>query len=207
MACIVLHFLEFIIQPPARYPDIFPVLNVLVSTPVFGLVWLWSIKSGIEVGWAVAGLGGGNSETTHTNTHPIHHDDPWSPLSPTDQPLSPLSSFGRRIGSPPAILGPHRPGVRQRTWSSASVSTNARTRGTLPIGPGWDRPPSLDLVERSEGGGETSIQGSGLSLNLGGRDNPSDRKRSRGQSLGVSNMRKRLLNFPGNAEGLPSPSD
>ncbi|KAF9779622.1 glucosyltransferase [Thelephora terrestris] len=58
VACIALHLLEFFIQPPARYPDLFPVLNVLVSTPVFGLVWLWSIKSGVEVGWAIAGLGG-----------------------------------------------------------------------------------------------------------------------------------------------------
>jgi alpha-1,3-glucosyltransferase len=33
------------------------VLNVLVSAPVFILVWLWSIKSGIEKQWALGGLG------------------------------------------------------------------------------------------------------------------------------------------------------
>ncbi|KAF9645754.1 ALG6, ALG8 glycosyltransferase, partial [Thelephora ganbajun] len=59
--CITLHLLELVVHPPARYPDLFPVLNVLVSTPVLGLIWLWSIKSGIEVGWAIAGLGGGNA--------------------------------------------------------------------------------------------------------------------------------------------------
>ena len=43
-------------NPPSRYPDIYPVLNVLVSTPVFVLVWLWSIKSGVEKQWALGGL-------------------------------------------------------------------------------------------------------------------------------------------------------
>ncbi|KAF9450577.1 glycosyltransferase family 57 protein [Macrolepiota fuliginosa MF-IS2] len=56
-AAIGLHILEMMFTPPARYPDIYPVLNVLVSTPVFVLAWLWSIKCGIEVGWAVGGLG------------------------------------------------------------------------------------------------------------------------------------------------------
>ncbi len=57
MAAAILHILEFKVHPPSRYPDLFPVLNVLISTPVFVLVWLWSIKSGIEVGWALGGLG------------------------------------------------------------------------------------------------------------------------------------------------------
>ena len=41
--------------PPARYPDLFPVLNVLVSASVFGCTWLWSIKRGLEIGWALGG--------------------------------------------------------------------------------------------------------------------------------------------------------
>ncbi|KIK01855.1 glycosyltransferase family 57 protein [Laccaria amethystina LaAM-08-1] len=57
-AAIALHVLEWVITPPARYPDLFAVLNVLISTPVFVVAWLWSIKSGIEVGWALGGLGG-----------------------------------------------------------------------------------------------------------------------------------------------------
>ncbi|KAF9013270.1 glucosyltransferase [Cyathus striatus] len=56
-AALVLHVLEMVITPPARYPDLFAVLNVLVCTPVFVLVWLWSIKRGIEIAWAVGGLG------------------------------------------------------------------------------------------------------------------------------------------------------
>ena len=52
-----LHILELIFAAPARYPDLFPVLNVLLSAPVFGLIWVWSIKRGIQVGWALGGLG------------------------------------------------------------------------------------------------------------------------------------------------------
>lgn len=40
-------------------------LNVLISTPVFVLAWLWSIKCGVEVGWAlgpVSRSSGGNGE-------------------------------------------------------------------------------------------------------------------------------------------------
>ncbi|KAG6333793.1 hypothetical protein ID866_5304 [Astraeus odoratus] len=61
-AMFLLHFLEVVITPPQRYPDLFPVLNVLVSTPVFGLIWLWSIKRSIEVGWALGGLPGSGTE-------------------------------------------------------------------------------------------------------------------------------------------------
>ncbi|EGN97885.1 glycosyltransferase family 57 protein [Serpula lacrymans var. lacrymans S7.3] len=63
-ACVFLHLLEFVFTPPARYPDLFPVLNVLVSTPVFVLIWLWSIKRGVEVGWALEGLPGSRNMKT-----------------------------------------------------------------------------------------------------------------------------------------------
>ncbi|KAJ7600668.1 glucosyltransferase [Mycena floridula] len=53
-----LHLLELVLTPPSRYPDLFPVLNVLASTPIFGLTWIWSIKCCIEVGWAMGGIGG-----------------------------------------------------------------------------------------------------------------------------------------------------
>ncbi|KAF9556756.1 glucosyltransferase [Agrocybe pediades] len=55
-AAIALHLVEMVVAPPSRYPDIYPVLNVLISTPVFLLAWLWSIKCGVEVGWAVSGV-------------------------------------------------------------------------------------------------------------------------------------------------------
>jgi len=56
LGCALLHLLEFAYRPPARYPDLFPVLNVLLSTPVFVFTWLWSIKSIIEAGWTAGGL-------------------------------------------------------------------------------------------------------------------------------------------------------
>ncbi|OJT15238.1 Dolichyl pyrophosphate Man9GlcNAc2 alpha-1,3-glucosyltransferase [Trametes pubescens] len=68
-ACVVLHLAETLFTPPARLPDLFPVLNVLVSTPVFAIVWLWSIKRGVEVSWALSGLGSrSNAHATQTIT-------------------------------------------------------------------------------------------------------------------------------------------
>ncbi|GJE98268.1 glycosyltransferase family 57 protein [Phanerochaete sordida] len=55
--CILLHVLETIVPPPSHLPDIYPVLNVLLSTPVFGITWLWSIKRTVEVSWGLGGLG------------------------------------------------------------------------------------------------------------------------------------------------------
>ncbi|KAH9989678.1 glucosyltransferase [Russula compacta] len=56
LGCALLHLLEFAYRPPARYPDLFTVLNVLLSTPVFLFTWLWSIKSIIEARWTAGGL-------------------------------------------------------------------------------------------------------------------------------------------------------
>ncbi|KAI0822226.1 glucosyltransferase [Trametes gibbosa] len=68
-SCAVLHVAELLFSPPANLPDLFPVLNVLVSTPIFALVWLWSIKRGIEVSWALGGLGPRTgTPTTHDTT-------------------------------------------------------------------------------------------------------------------------------------------
>jgi len=225
VACITLHFLEFVIRPPARYPDLFPVLNVLVSTPVFGLVWLWSIKSGVEVGWAIVGLGGGGPAGAHSSqnsrptsssstanlapvtspkksrSHLTQHGDP---KSPTDSLLSPLSLFDRRVGSPPAILGSHRPGVREQTWSSASAINNVRKRDSLPVGFVWNRSSGLD---RGEGGRNASTQGLGPNPEPGGQEENLVRQRSRGQSLDMSNLKRRVPNLQRNIEGLPPPSD
>ena len=62
LGCALLHLLEFVYRPPARYPDLFPVLNVLLSTPVYILTWLWSIKSIIEARWTAGGLRVSESE-------------------------------------------------------------------------------------------------------------------------------------------------
>ena len=56
LGCALVHLLELVYPPPARYPDLFPVLNVLLSTPVFLFTWLWSIKSIIEARWTAGGL-------------------------------------------------------------------------------------------------------------------------------------------------------
>ena len=224
VACITLHFLEFVIRPPARYPDLFPVLNVLVSTPVFGLVWLWSVKSGIEVGWAIVGLGGRNpagarsnqssrptSSSSAANLAPTtspkkshsHLTQRGDPKSPTDSLLSPLSLFNKRLGSPPATLGPHRPGVREQTWSSASMISNSRKRESLPVGFVWDRSSGLDRGGREN----ASTQGPGLNPEPGGQGENPVKQRSRGQSLDMSNLRRRVPKFQRNIEGLPPPSD
>jgi alpha-1,3-glucosyltransferase len=73
-ACIALHVLELVFTPPAHLPDIFPVLNVLACTPVFVLTWLWSIKRGFEVQWALGGLSSQSSATTNgTQTSSSNH--------------------------------------------------------------------------------------------------------------------------------------
>ncbi|EAU86038.2 glucosyltransferase Alg6 [Coprinopsis cinerea okayama7 len=64
-ASICLVLLEFVLPVPKRYPDLFPVLNVLVSTPIFVLIWLWSIKCGLEIWWT---LGGWSSTTSKKQT-------------------------------------------------------------------------------------------------------------------------------------------
>lgn len=84
MAAAVLHVLEMLITPPSRYPDLFPVLNVLISTPVFVLVWLWSIKCTVEVGWALGGLGSGAPRTaTEGRRRSVSEVPPGTPTSKT----------------------------------------------------------------------------------------------------------------------------
>lgn len=56
-SAIVIHAMELLFSPPARYPDLYPVLNVLVTTPVFGFCLLWSIKSTVQIAWALQGPG------------------------------------------------------------------------------------------------------------------------------------------------------
>jgi len=58
----LLHTAELLIDPPARYPDLFPVLNVLLCAPIFGLAWLWSTARIVQVAWAVGVLGGSRRE-------------------------------------------------------------------------------------------------------------------------------------------------
>jgi ALG6, ALG8 glycosyltransferase family len=48
-AMLLLHIVELAVRPPKRYPDIFPVLNLLLSCSVFSIgygvcvLWLWTL--------------------------------------------------------------------------------------------------------------------------------------------------------------------
>ena len=50
----------FLLPPPERYPDLYIVLNVLLSFAVFSAAWLWGVKRLVEGAWAIGGLGGGD---------------------------------------------------------------------------------------------------------------------------------------------------
>ncbi|EJD50390.1 glucosyltransferase [Auricularia subglabra TFB-10046 SS5] len=51
----VLHAAEFAFAPPARYPDLFPVLNVLLSAAVFAGAWALGTVRLLQVSWALGG--------------------------------------------------------------------------------------------------------------------------------------------------------
>ncbi|KAL4064874.1 glycosyltransferase family 57 protein [Scleroderma yunnanense] len=100
VAMFLLHLLETILIPPSRYPDLFPVLNVLISTPVFGLIWLWSIKRGIEYGWALGGLPGSGTEK-----HPKKDDGNISAADSISSLSSPVRGAWREHGARAVSLG------------------------------------------------------------------------------------------------------
>jgi len=115
---VIFHLLELLIPPPSRYPDIFPVLNVLISTPVFVLVWLWSIKCGVEIGWALGGLPGTSNtvKPMPNNGQTVHHEQRGK--------RNYIDGFGRQIGSRTSSLGysqGRRPGPNQPPSLSADV--------------------------------------------------------------------------------------
>ncbi|KAF8645218.1 hypothetical protein AX16_008045 [Volvariella volvacea WC 439] len=91
VAAVSIHVLEVLFNPPARYPDLFPVLNVLVSTPVFVLTWLWSIKCGVEVSWALGGPGPIASGSSGHSSTPA----PGSPVARRTKTIS-ISEGQRR---------------------------------------------------------------------------------------------------------------
>ncbi len=115
-AAIGLHILEWIFTPPARYPDLYPVLNVLISTPVFVLAWLWSIKCGIEVGWAMGGLG-------PSTTTPVSR-----PTSVVDGGRKSSVRNGSELG-PMAAIGEDSEGnIRNRAVSLGYAQSESRRR-------------------------------------------------------------------------------
>ncbi|THU93788.1 hypothetical protein K435DRAFT_820159 [Dendrothele bispora CBS 962.96] len=50
IAAAVLHILELLFDPPSRYPDLFTVLNILMSTPVFFCTWHQMLHRGQALG-------------------------------------------------------------------------------------------------------------------------------------------------------------
>lgn len=100
-----LHAGEHIFTPPARYPDLFPVLNVLLSGAVFGFAWLWGMKKQLEEGWAIAGLGG--LHRTFTPLHPASEHDRFRLASLPAKPRVPMAGVDGRNGSSSGKVDSH----------------------------------------------------------------------------------------------------
>lgn len=122
-AAFALHALELIIAPPARYPDLFPVLNVLISTPVFVLIWLWSIKCGVEVAWALGGLSSSStssSSLTATGGGPVRaaslvpEEDEDRDVAELEIPLEGPGLSAIRLGEENLRLNGPSSGARRR---------------------------------------------------------------------------------------------
>ena len=58
VAVLLLLLLDTLTLPPAHLPDLFVVLNLVLSCGVFGLGWLWSLTRLVEEAWGLVGLGG-----------------------------------------------------------------------------------------------------------------------------------------------------
>lgn len=104
LGCITLHILEILFSPPKRYPDLYPVLNVLLSTPIFVLTWLWSIKSLLESYWVIGPLGFGESSAHHPlTTDSRAPSEIGTPV--TEKGSSVVGSIGRERGLRARSLG------------------------------------------------------------------------------------------------------
>ncbi|KZT09122.1 glycosyltransferase family 57 protein [Laetiporus sulphureus 93-53] len=116
-ACLVLHVLELLMSPPARYPDLFPVLNVVLTTPVFVLAWLWSIRRGIEMGWALGGLGSGMKNEVRPKV--IEEDAEGAVQNGSS---SSVGGIKREAGARAISLG-YAQGRRRHFYRSGSISS------------------------------------------------------------------------------------
>ncbi|KZS92278.1 ALG6, ALG8 glycosyltransferase [Sistotremastrum niveocremeum HHB9708] len=107
---ILIHTLDLFTSPPARYPDLYTVLNVLISTSVFGLSWLWSIKRSMEVMWALGGFGSSKSSFA---------------VGGTSGGSGHKKSAGSTIGGKGVIVKPPTSPRRSSSTISASASGSA----------------------------------------------------------------------------------
>ena len=138
---ILLHVFEMVVTPPARYPDLFPVLNILVSTPVFGLMWLWSIKRGIQVSWAIAGLPGPRTD----NKTKLAKDGP-------------LDSDNEQVGAVPRrLVG----GVRRDAGMRAMSLGHASGQSGVVGGRGSGDPRRRAFERLSRRAGSVEVEGCG----------------------------------------------
>ncbi|KAG9077404.1 hypothetical protein FS749_010719, partial [Ceratobasidium sp. UAMH 11750] len=82
----LIHILEAIFPAPARYPDLFPVLNVLLSASVFGVAWI--AVGGIMLfrsAWATGGFDISPQEAESTNSFEPILKSPKLPQSPLSE--------------------------------------------------------------------------------------------------------------------------
>lgn len=96
----MLHFTELVYTPPSRYPDLFPVLNALLSAGVFGLAYLWSLKRLVELSWAMGSLGKSSTPASRPVPSPMdasaHSGSNGSTSKVRDRVTSLSSSLRRR---------------------------------------------------------------------------------------------------------------
>lgn len=50
----LLYLAEFLLPPPSSKPDLYPVLNTLVSFLVFAVAWLAALRRQLETGWTLS---------------------------------------------------------------------------------------------------------------------------------------------------------
>lgn len=97
----LVHMAELFVPPPTRFPDIYPVLNVGISAPVFGLAYLWTLKRLAQESWAASALRAGPTAVK-------------PPSLPTNASLQPLSSDKGQRGSHLSSGSAPREGLRHR---------------------------------------------------------------------------------------------
>ncbi|KAH8920176.1 glycosyltransferase family 57 protein [Atractiella rhizophila] len=110
---IILHLLETITTPPPHLPDLFPVLNLTLSTAVFGLSFLWGSKRVAQECWAATSWFAGADPPSHltsTATNPAWLRPPSLRSSRHDS-IDSLDSavfdtFRSRRSKPPRPLSP-----------------------------------------------------------------------------------------------------
>ncbi|KIO27041.1 glycosyltransferase family 57 protein [Tulasnella calospora MUT 4182] len=110
-----LHGAELLFRPPTRYPDLYPVLNVLLCSGVFGLSLLWGLKKQLEAGWGISGLSA-------------------TPKKPAPLPR-PLVSFPGRSSKPHGPASANRRATMDprlaKEWSSIRAAGDSETSGSL----------------------------------------------------------------------------